>query len=492
MSDIKSTLELIAEARDGAIEEYQNGLKKSFTVGSGLINYDLQRPEVRTVPFFTPLLDMIPRVKGNGGSSTHWKSISTFDSNNISASLGEGQRGGNKNIPVTDHVALYKGLGIDDFVTYEAEFAAEGFSDVLTLAVESNLYALQQKEETKVLGGNASIDLGTTPTPTASVVSTGGTLGAQQNVYCVALTLEGYKYSSISGGIALTYTRTNADATTTTITGFHAAKSLVASPTWSSGSTDLINASVAVVNGAMGYAWFWGTTGNEKLGAITLINSVAIKAAATGTQNISAVTDNSSTNALDFDGIVTTMITSGSGSYLYSMPTGTSGVGTGLTSNGGGGIVEFDNAVTTMWTNYKTMPTKALVSGKMKSYIAKLVTANGGAPLVRYDMNAAGDHTMIAGNEVTHIMSPLGMKMELVLQPDIPDNTIVLMAQSLPPQYFKMNNLGTTLVLKQRRDYYAKEWPQVSRNYQYGTYVDEVLQNYFPPAFGMINNIAIS
>ena len=41
-----------------------------------------------------------------------------------------------------------------------------------------------------------------------------------------------------------------------------------------------------------------------------------------------------------------------------------------------------------------------------------------------------------------------------------------------------------------RRDYYQIEWPLVARKYPYGIYMDGVLQNYFPPAFGIITNIA--
>jgi hypothetical protein len=46
------------------------------------------------------------------------------------------------------------------------------------------------------------------------------------------------------------------------------------------------------------------------------------------------------------------------------------------------------------------------------------------------------------------------------------------------------------LQIKTRRDYYQLEWPLHARRYEYGVYTDEVLQNYFPPAFGMITNIA--
>lgn len=494
MNETQSTLSLIAEARTKAIADFNAKLTKGFSTSTGLINYDLQRPAVRAVPVYTPLRDMIPRTKGNGDVATHWKIITSFDNANTSVGVAEGLRGGVKQVVVTPKIATYSTIGIEDNVSFEADEAADGFDDVLALAVESNLYQLEIQEETMILGGNASFDLGTTPTPTVSVSATGGTIGAAQKVYCVALTLQGLKQSSVTGGIALTYTRTNAGvSSTSTVSGFHAAKSAVASPTWSTGSTDSITCSVTPVTGAFGYAWYWGTAGNEVLGAITTINSYIITAAANGTQNISAVTDNASRDALSFDGIINSMITSGSGSYLKTMPSGTLGIGTGLTSDGAAGVVEINDACVSMLSNYKTRPDALIVSPKMKNYLRKLVVGNGGAALVRYNMDAQGNHQIDGGNELASIQSPVGGSMKIIVSFDIPDNTIILMSKNLPAEYFKYNNLGTTLALKHRkRDYYAIEWPLVNRRYEYGTYVSELLQNYFPPAFGMITNIAIS
>ena len=37
----------------------------------------------------------------------------------------------------------------------------------------------------------------------------------------------------------------------------------------------------------------------------------------------------------------------------------------------------------------------------------------------------------------------------------------------------------------------AIEWPLRTRKYEYGVYADELLQNYFPPAFGILKNIKV-
>jgi len=49
--------------------------------------------------------------------------------------------------------------------------------------------------------------------------------------------------------------------------------------------------------------------------------------------------------------------------------------------------------------------------------------------------------------------------------------------------------VANVLQMRTRRDYYQIAWPIKARRYEYGVYFDGVLQNYFPPAFGMITNI---
>ena len=76
-------------------------------------------------------------------------------------------------------------------------------------------------EEKLIVGGNQSLALGTTPTPTVSDVSTGGSLGPNvaQSVICVALSFEGYLNASIAAGIPTSVVRPNADGTSDTYGG---------------------------------------------------------------------------------------------------------------------------------------------------------------------------------------------------------------------------------------------------------------------------------
>lgn len=486
MSLTDNTLETVADIRKSNSE-----IAKGFTQSTGLVNYSLIKPALRIYPVITPLRNQIPRVAANGGTADHWKVITGINTGNTHAGVAEGNRGGTTSVTLVEKTAAYKGLGLEDYVTFEADYAAEQFDDAKDRAIEGNLYSLMIQEERMILGGNASVDLGTTATPTVAVVASGGTLSATQNVYCVALTMAGKFESTVAGGVQTNYTRTNADATTTTVSGFHATKSASATATISSGSTNSITATVTAIAGAAGYAWYWGTTGNEVLGAITTINSTVITAAATGTQNITAITVNSSTNTLDFDGLFSQIIASGSGAYVRALGTGTAGVGTTLTSDGAGGINEINTAFSSFWDNYKLSPEKIYVSASVLLKINALVVANGGAPLIRYAMDANGGNTLGAGVVVTSLLNQVtNTNVSVEVHPDMPAGMILFYSSRLPSQFYKYTNAGNLLQMKMRKDYYATEWPLRTRKFEYGVYCDGLLQNFFTPAFGLITNIA--
>ena len=172
------------------------------------------------------------------------------------------------------------------------------------------------------------------------------------------MTLDGLMNGSIAGGVQGSITRSNADLTSDTFGG-GVAKGSANATVVTTGATGSINASVTPVTGALGYAWFWGAAGSEKLGAITTINSVVITSTASGTQTAASLgTNDNSANALAFDGLIYQAIISGSGSYIYTMASGTPGIGTPLTSDSAAGIIEIDTVLKSMWDNYRLSPTR--------------------------------------------------------------------------------------------------------------------------------------
>ena len=471
------------------------GLEKSTfsenpSATSGLTFYDLELGAKFLYPVLTPLRNMIPRVSGRGGIQASWRAITAVNTTGLRFGVSAANRGGVMAVKTQDYTANYKGIGIETSVDFEAQYAGQEFDDIRALAAKTGLEALMLGEEAMILGGCASLPLGTTPQPTLAASSTGGTLTAQTwSVICAALTLDGVMNGSIAGGVQGQITRTNADGSQDQFGGGVAKKSANSTvPT--TGSTGSITASVTPVPGALGYAWFWGAPGSELLGAITGINSVVITAAAGGTQNASSLgTGDNSTNPLAFDGLIYQALIPNSGSYTYTMPSGSPGVGTPLTSDSAGGIIEIDTALKFMWDTYRLSPDTMWVNSQEALNISRKILSGSQTAAQRFIFESSQE--MIGGGimvrtYLNRFSMQGGSVVDVRVHPNMPAGTILMTAKSLP---YPLSGVGNVMQIRTRQDYYQIEWPLRTRRSEYGVYADEVLQHYFPPSMALITNI---
>lgn len=488
----QETLELLKTAQ-------QNPLEKASTFANpgnattGINYYDLELGAKKLFPVLTPLRNEIPRVSGKGGIQANWRAITAINSTSVRAGVSGGNRGGAIAVTTADYTAVYRGLGLEAAVDFEADYASQGFDDVRAIAAMSLLESVMLQEEPMLLGGNNAVALGTTPTPTLTPSNTGGVLTNAASPYSVivaALSLDGFINGSVAGGIQASITRTNADASSDTFGGGTARKSAAATATIASGTTGSIAATVTAVSGAVGYAWFWGAAGSEVLGAITSINSLSITANATGTQTAASLpaADNSQ-NALAFDGLLYQAFKSGSNAYIATQATGTAGTGTPLTSDSAGGVVEIDAALKSFWDNYRLSPTAIFVNSQEALNISKKIVAGSSTAAQRFVFNA--DQGMLGGGiMVRSYLNRFSMggaaEIPIRIHPNLPPGTILFFTNKLP---YPMSNVANVVQVRTRKEYYQIEWPLRSRKYEYGVYCDQVLQNYFPPSLGIITNI---
>lgn len=495
---IQQTIELLQAVNPGLDINKAEAIAKAWTQSgsatTGITYYDLEAPSKKLYPVITPLRNRIPRVSGKGGIQANWKAVTGINTSNMAIGVGEGNRSGVINTSTVDKNAVYRSVGLEDYVTWEEDYSAEGFEDVKALATEGLLRAVMIGEEKVILGGNGSdgVALGTTPTPSLTGSTSGGSLATQTlSVICVALSFEGYSWGSIAGGIFGQISRTNADGSTDNYGGGSAQKSAnatvsITGPNGSCGCT------VTPVNGAVAYAWFWATAGAEVLGAITTINSVVITAAATGTQTAASLAaSDQSKNTLEWTGLLYQCFASGSNAQVAAQATGTAGTGTPLTSDGAGGIVELDADMRAFWDNYRLSPTDIYVSSQEQLNISKKVLANaGGTGAQRFIFNE--NHGAIGGGMmVKSYLNKFAMdgalEIPIHLHPNVPPGTILYFCDKLP---YPLSNVTNVVQMRMRRDYFAITWPEKTRKWEYGVYANGVLQNYFPPAFGVRSNIA--
>ena len=493
---IQETLrKLQAEVAKGMGE---NSLQKTLTTSSNIVNYDLQAPSKNLYPIITPLRNRLPRVKGNGGTSTNWKAIFGITGSGIKSMpwVPEGQRSGRQNYAAVDKFSTYKTIGEEDTVSEEAINAAVGFEDLMSTMGLRLLQGTMVKEEFGLMGGNASIALGTTPTPTLAAAGSGATLPAlTYSVICVALTFEGQANTSLSSGITQTANVTGADGKSYTLNGGCAQKSVAATQAVTLGQT--LSCSVVPIQGAVAYAWYVGASGAEKLEAITYFNSTTFAAPLAGTGQLASAltaTDYSKNATLAFDGIMTTALISGSGAYVKQMATGTAGTGTPLTAGGRGNIVEVDTMLKTMWDNNRVSPTVIWVNSQELKNMTDKVLSNASGPLLRYDtMDGKEPYGIVANGQISAYFNPFamngGIKIPVLLHPNLPAGTLLAWCENLPQQ-FQSNEVPNVAEVHVRKDYMQTFWPQVTRSRDCGVYAEETLAVYFPQATGVIYNIA--
>lgn len=456
---------------------------------SGLTFYDLELGAKFLYPVLTPLRNEIPRVSGKGGIQANWRAITAINSSGVRIGVSGGNRGGVIAVTTKDYTAAYKGIGLESNVDFEAQYAGQGFDDIRAIAARTGLEALMLGEEILLLGGNGSLALGTTPTPDLAALTEGGSISdGTIRVVCVALTLEGLLNSTVAGGVPGTETRQNADGSEDTFGGGSAKKSNDATIVLAAGTnTQGVTATVDVVNGAVGYAWYWsaGAAGTPKLGAITTVNTVTILTSEGGGTQTAAdmpATDNS-VNNLVFDGLLTQAYKTDSNAYVAHND------GKPLTGDNKGGVVEIDAALKHFWDVLRLSPSEIWVNSQEALAISQLILAGGSSSNLRFTADIK-DGIVAGGVMVKEYLNRFSMAggqvIPIRIHPNMPAGTILFNTKTLP---YPLSNVTNVVQVRTRQDYYQIEWPLRSRKYEYGIYADEVLQHYFPPSLGVIDNI---
>jgi len=484
----------------------QEDLRKAtgtITLATGLVAYDLEAPSKTLYPILTPIRNVLPRTSKPSGAGTaaNWRQVDSIAGNSSLPMLGwvpEGQRAARMQVNASNKSASYVTIGLESDVTFEAQSAAAGFEDEMAMTGARLLQQTMTLEEIALLGGNASVLLGTPATPTLATAATGGTIAdATLKVYVFALTMEGYLMATVAGGIKRSATITGMDNGTYSLNGGSSKSSAVGTQVTAGGNTSTLSASTTAIKGAVAYAWYVGTSGAEKLEAITTINSMKLTALAGTGQAYSAISDASTDRSLNttaFDGLLYSGFNSAT-AYYVALATGTAGTGTPLTASGRGTITEIDTALKAFWDNYRLSPDVIYCHSQQLNSIMSLIfggTANGA---LRYTIALDGDSpTAIAG--IGSIKYPNPFKLDdnpvvpIKLHPFLPPGTIMFWCQNLPV-FYQSSNVPMVAQVECRRDYYQIPWPIVTRANATGVYSEEVLKVYAPFALGAITNISV-
>lgn len=487
----------LAELRNGGLS------KAGISTSAGLVFYDLE-PEAKLLyPVIAPIRKRMPRIgkrEAGQGLAVHWNIITNPNSTNITSELGEGQRGGVIQPSTAAKISTYHGIGLENAVTWEAEYAGEGYDDIRGIAQRTALDSLILAEEPLLLWGNGptGVALGTTGQPTGTGSITGGTLAAGTFfVYCVALTLQGVQRTKQAGQVVTQVSRVNADGTTLTFNGGAAAQSVVsAGIVVASGTTGSIQATVTGAKGAAGYAWFIGASAGQAnaffygLSSICTITITSQPVAPAQAANYAGFATDWSQNQYSIDGLVTQALSSNG--YYNSL------AGATLTPDGANGCVEVESVLKYFWDTYRTSPTRMYVGSQVIRDLTRCVANVGTASSagnMGFRINMTNDADTLAGGLVGSAVIQVyvnkfawgGAKpIPVELHPNMPDGYIFFDCEVNP---YPTANIQQARAVRTRRDYFMVAWPVVTRQWQNGIYSDECLQVYVPYSMGLLSDI---
>jgi hypothetical protein len=480
-------------------------VKAGVTTSLGFNFFDLRGPAYFIFPLLTPFIQMIPRmgrVNDGVGTAAHWKATRNPNNTFVYAGVLEGQRNATATPNEVDYLATYKEIGMEGGETFTAQFAGEGFTDNLADEHFRNLARLRLQEEMMVLWGNSGtaagnlgFALGQAPNVTAAAVAGTTGLGNGANVVAAVVAITAFGMNpggqagyaappSVANGITTNYTRTNADGSTTNVAcGVSAISNVSATVTVPNTSFQQVKLSVPAVKGAVGYAWFWGinvaaTTGNVKLGSITAWPNYTVTAPANGVQlgNAAGLSTDNSFQPTDFDGL---------GTYSFQNGLWTDMGGGSFTPAGNGQVAEIESDLQYLWTNYQAQPDAIWVSADVKASLeSAIIFSSTGNNSYIFQVSQMEQQTgmtggfIITGYKSKYSINPAGGDtIPIRIHPMFPQGTILYDINRNPYPHSRVPAVRTMLM---QRDYYAIEWPIVTRQWTFGTYVQEVLAHYMP------------
>lgn len=471
----------------GALDP-KSQLFKAITTATNLTGYSLEAPAKKLYPVRTPLRNRIPRrVSPTGATAVNWKAVTGINTANVKASVAFGTRNSEISYATTPKSATYKSFGLDDSVQDEAVWMGRGFEDVRALSMLATLESVMMEEEKLLLGGNpgaadGGVALGTGGSPTLDVSTAGGCTGTF-NVVIVPLTLYGYLSRTVVAGV-----------TTAILTATEHGKQSAAISTGSISSNKII-ATWTATAGAVAYAVYAGTTGNEKLQDVVTVNAwnSGTGALTTTGQLLSALTNSDvGADTEDFAGIIPQLFASGSGAYLVSKDNAT------LTADGAGGITEFDTLFKSLWDTWGIGPTLAMMNSQEAQNITKKVMGSGTSTssAVQYRVNLTDGSKNITGslfvsgivNKFTSGARPGEPDtVPFLIHPYLPPGLVIFLSEQLP---YPNANVSNVLEMDLLQEYAEFEWARTQRKYEHGVYANGVLKMYFPAGCGVLYNIA--
>jgi hypothetical protein len=459
-----------------------NNRKKTIALASplasGFVPFDLM-PFVRTIyPVYTLLRNKIARVPGQG--TFHRAKILASITGSLPGSLGTlqddstseffgGSFGSWPNaLPPTgaqtayDLIVPYKFFALTEGVSWLAQFAGQGFDDVFGLSALILLQEFMLLEEHDMLASSSQA-LTTPATATAAARAAG------------------------TGEIPITFTGTNVYIAVTALDFWgetipNATYTAVLAPT---SGTSVIDLTVPVVPGALGYKAYIGTGSSQPartamwqfIGLNTLAGGTigaakfTIQGALPTSGNVPPAADSGTGSSNRMESLIA--VISGrsynAGSGPYPGPGSTPAVNAGFYANNAGTTLNVQRVQYVLQqmfngpTGYFANPSELIASPNDATTLNNsILNENIAAYQLRVQQTEVSGVT--GGVAVSNIVNPVTRSMpEIVIHPYLPQGSCLYMSYTLPQT---QNNLGNVVENVMVQDYAQIGWPVIDPTFR--------------------------
>ena len=340
--------------------------------------------------------------------------------------------------------------GISDSVEYQAQFAAQGFTDLRQLSNTAAIYSHMLGEENNILNSTSDV------LPVAGVTATtdnGGTAtGLPAGTYTPLVTIS----SAFGESKALT------GQSTTVASGESVTVVLNSVP------VGAVALNVYVTVGGIHYV---GRTTSTASGSFPVLFAVTPTLPSTSADNGSSPEYQFGGTALGtagYTGMISTLLGNGStpaaAGYVKAVngPLGTSAP-----------FGEINTMLVEMWETNRAQPGTLYTSGRIQAALLAEIQQQGSATSYRANY-MTGDDGIIVGGAVTGITSPVGgPALNIVAHPFIPEGVVIAHSTTLPSP---VSGVPGTATIDNVVDLTTISWPQIGMSwdlstYQYGSFV---------------------
>jgi hypothetical protein len=476
---------------------------RAINVASGLIGYDLEAPAKVIVPVTTPLINMLPRQKGKGIDVTHWKAITSFDTNRSLGALADGATPTQVSYAIANLQNSYQTIALSNAVTFQAQWRGRSLEgDVRARRTAELLYQLKIVEEKWIVQGSTL--LMTPPAPIVTTATGGGTITA--GTYWVQVTATNAQGETLPSALPATSAGPTAVVTTTgststiTITIFTVPNAASYSVYIGAGSTPPANgamwkqtglttaqpaygASVSLSNG--------GTTTAGEVVPPTVTVTLAAPPATSGTNppasNTAKTLVDGSGNPLMFDGLIAQALnnaTTGNGASLGAQ------VAQPAASNGILALSDLDAILMNMYQQAAGDPEIILMNPVDNVKLTNLVVAAG---QLRYVIDAAhpeqSAHVVAPMRVTAYLNKVTGKEIPIVLDRYCPMGMMLFLSLALP---YPVPEIDHAIEIEANQDYWGIDFAVTSSSWSFANYIDETLKVYFLGGLGVLRGIVPS